>query len=240
MLSQQRRSNPSFWFIPGMLVCVLFLSALCLFFIHRQMNTEEERLHQIERFSLEQAQQLFRSEVEEKWQRAYRQFPQEVAEYQEMNAWDGRLGEDILGFCLDNSGMLLYPAYQIYSQQDIALGERSSPRSFLSKVKGLPDELPAITVVLERGELSSHQLERQAGLVDSLLQAYQSGLVPLNPVSLSWLERLQEQCRRRNDQETWLRRESQVSRLVRQAQLAEKFLARLNLLLRRNLYNMAR
>src|SRR5205823_8115709 len=98
----------------------------------------------------------------------------------------------------------------------------------------------AITLVLERGELSSHELERQAGLVDSLLQAYQSGLVPLNPVSLSWLERLQEQCRRRNDQETWLRRESQVSRLVRQAQLAEKFLARLNLLLRRNLYNMAR
>jgi signal transduction histidine kinase len=240
MPSQQRPPNPTFWFIPGMLVCVLFLTALCLFFIHRQMNSEEERLHQIERFSLEQTQQLFRGEVEEKWQRAYRQFPEGVPEYQEMSAWDERLGEDVLGFCLDNSGMLLYPAYQIYSQQDSALGERSSPRSTASRAKELPEGLPAITLVLELGELSSHELERQAGLVDSLLQTLQSGLVPLNPVSLRWLERLQEQCRRRNDREAWLRRESRVLRLVRQTQFAEKFLARLNLLLRRNLYNMAR
>src|SRR2546421_545957 len=136
MLSQQRRSNPSFWFIPGMLVCVLFLSALCLFFIHRQMNTEEERLHQIERFSLEQAQQLFRSEEEEKWQRAYRQFPQEVPEYREMNAWDGRLGEDILGFCLGNSGMLLYPAEQSDSAPDMARGAPTSPLSCRCKGRG--------------------------------------------------------------------------------------------------------
>src|SRR5437667_11602865 len=189
MPSQRRPLNLTFWFIPGMLACVLFLTALCLFLIHRQMNTEEESLHEMERFSLEQTQQLFRSEVEEKWQRAYRQFPEDLPEYQRMSVWDLQLGEDALGFCLDNSGILLYPAYQIYSQQDIPFGEHPSPGSLSSKAKGLPEGLPAITLVLEQGELSSHELERQAGLVDSLLQAYQSGRIPLSPVSLSWLER---------------------------------------------------
>src|SRR5438093_9815217 len=163
MSSQQRPPNLNFWFIPGMLACVLLLTALCLFLIHRQMNTEEESLHEMERFSLEQTQQLFRSEVEEKWQSAYRQFPEDRSEYQRMSAWDLQLGEDALGFCLDNSGVLLYPVYQIYSQQDVAFGERSSPSPLSSKAKGLPEGLPAISLVLGQGELSFHELERQAG-----------------------------------------------------------------------------
>ena len=43
-----------YWFIPGMLVCVLVLSGLCLFFIRRQMNSEEERLRDLERLGLDQ------------------------------------------------------------------------------------------------------------------------------------------------------------------------------------------
>jgi signal transduction histidine kinase len=72
------------------------------------------------------------------------------------------------------------------------------------------------------------------------LSIYEESLLPLTPVSFPWLNRLQEQCRRRNDREAWLAREKRVARLVRQIQWAEKCLPRLNLLLRRNLYNSAR
>jgi signal transduction histidine kinase len=298
MPSQYPPRNPTFWFIPGMLVCVSVLSGLCLFFIHRQVNSEQERLRELERFSLEQTQQLFRHDLESKWQEALRLFPNGLPEYPSMRAWDLQLGEDILGFCLDNSGLLLYPSYQFYSMQDLSTGghrrppRRSSPergfefpapsarsglessfgssredsyRQLLAAVArkdretalrlcasllshglgafvadGLPAGPPAIAVALELGEASPSDVERQANFVDFLLRSYEGGSVPLTPGSLSWLARIQEQCRRRNDQEAWLRRESQASRLVRQTQFAEKFLARMNLLLRRNLYNVAR
>jgi signal transduction histidine kinase len=281
-----------------MLVCVSVLSGLCLFFIHRQVNSEQERLRELERFSLEQTQQLFRNELESIWQKALRLFPDSQPEYPSMRAWDLHLGEDVLGFCLDNSGLLIYPSYQFYSTQDLSAGGHRRPpmrtslergfessathaksgldspygsneddgyRQLLSAVArkdkesafklsasilgrgmgtfvadGLPAGPPVVAALLELGEVSPYQVELQANSVDSLLRSYEAGSLPLTSGSLTWLARIQEQCRRRNDQEAWLRRESQTLRLVRQAQFAEKFLARMNLLLRRNLYNMAR
>jgi signal transduction histidine kinase len=76
--------------------------------------------------------------------------------------------------------------------------------------------------------------------VDTLLEAYARNDIPLTPASMSWLERLEEQCRSRNEELDWRNRELRVDRLLKQRQFAEKFLARINLLLRRNLYNISR
>jgi len=214
-----------------MLVCVVFITGLCLFFIRRQLTSEEDRLHQMERFSLEQTQQLFRRELEDRWQTAVRQFPEGIPEYAMLREWDHRLPSDSLGFCLDSSGLPLYPAYQIYSGPAIGPLDGSSAPSSLVIAK-----LSTITQTLEGAEASTLETERQATLIDSLLQEYRSGSRFLTPTSLNWLMRLEEQCRRRNDQESWLRRESQLARLVKQTQFAERFLARLNLVLRKNLY----
>ena len=231
--------NPTFWFVPGMLVCVVFITGLCLFFIRRQLHSEEDRLHQMERFSLEQTQQLFRRELEDRWQKALRQFPEGIPEYRRLREWDQRLAEHDLGLCLDTSGLLLYPAYQIYSNQAMTPLEGNDV-SNLPQGGRIPGELSTLTLALEKGEASLPEIERQASLIDGLLRDYASGSLSLSPPSLNWLVRLREQCRRRDDQEAWLRRESQLARLVNQTQFAEKFLARLNLLLRRNLYNAAR
>ncbi len=288
--------NPTFWFIPGMLVCVLVLSGLCLFFIHRQINSEEQRLHELERLSLEQVQRLFRQQIEEKWQKAFGLFPGDGTDYQLMRNWSRQLGDDTLGFCLDDSGMLVYPPYQIYperiARRDISILAEVSEPQFTASIepaanspdedpsprgideiyrrllraiegrrrraafelcqyllserivaeveRGLHARLVAVPVLLELADISNWNLERQARIVDDLLAAYGNGMLWLTPKSLSWLERIQEQCRRRNDQEAWLHRETQVWHLVKHARFAEKFLARLNLLLRRNLYNVDR
>jgi len=294
--SELSKRTLNFWFIPGMLVCVFVLSGLCLFFIRRQMNSEEERLRELERLSLDQTQRLFRQEVEQRWQDAYQQFPEQNLSFAGLHAWDQGLGSEILGFCVDNSGILLYPAYQI--SPDPALGGRtrrspvrgdpqsgqvaglpSSPsgeyaisassrvedqfRQLLVKRKdrgkveelcssllkedvrtqiedGLPLRLPVVTLSLEFNEASPDQTGSQGLAVDSLLQAYAQDLIPITPGSLSWLERLREQCSSRNNQPAWLKGEILVARLVRQRQFAEKFLPRINLLLRRNLYNVSR
>ncbi len=238
MLSKRLSRNPTFWFIPGMLVCVVFISSLCLFLIRRQLNSEEERLHQMERFSVEQTQQIFRRELEEQWQRSSRQFPEGVPDYLMLREWDHRLGEDSLGFCLDSSGLPVYPAYQIRSSPIVTPMEGHS--SISDQAARKPATLAVTTLALERGAVSLRELEQQSVLIDRLLDDYDSGRLSLTPDSLSWLKRLEEQCRRRNDQEAWLRRESEVARLGKQAQFAERFLVRLNLLLRRNLYNPAR
>jgi len=241
MPPRRAQRNPTFWFIPGMLVCVVFITGLCLFFIRRQLNSEEDRLHQMERFSLEQTQQLFRRDLEDRWERAARQFPEGLPEYQSLRDWDhrlGQLGEKDLGFCLDNSGLPLYPAYQIYSGQPNA---REGPEVPSLNQPGRISEMLSVAIrTLEKGEAATQEIERHGELIDHLLQDYSAGTSPLTPSSLSWLVRLEEQCRRRNDQEAWLQRESELARLVKQAQFAEKFLARLNLLLRKNLYNSAR
>jgi signal transduction histidine kinase len=231
--------NPTFWFVPGMLVCVAFITGLCLFFIRRQLNSEEDRLHQMERFTVEQTQQLFRRDLEDRWQRAASQFPEGIPEYSELRAWDHELDGRDLGFCLDNSGLPLYPAYQVYSSQDITAREGLGTSNLLQGRKA-SGALSAATLTLEKGEITIPEIELQARLIDGLLRDYSSGAVPLTPFSLSWLTRLEEQCRRRNDQEAWLRRELELARLVKQTQFAEKFLARMNLLLRRHLYNPAR
>jgi signal transduction histidine kinase len=222
-----------------MLVCVVFITGLCLFFIRRQLNSDDERLHQMERFSLEETQQLFRRDLEDRWQRAARQFPEGIPEYRALREWDHRLGEDDLGFCLDNSGLFLYPAYQIYSSQPISSREGLGASSLIEAGR-VPGALSAATLTLEKGETTTREIEQQSGLIDRLLQDYWSGSLPVTPFSLNWLVRLEEQCRRRNDQEAWLRRESELARLVKQTQFAERFLARMNLLLRKNLYNTAR
>jgi signal transduction histidine kinase len=236
---RQAPPNPTFWFIPGMLVCVAFITGLCLFFIRRQLNSEEDRLHQMERITLEQTQQLFRRDLEDRWQRAASRFPEGIPEYPVLRAWDHGLDAKDLGFCLDNSGLPLYPAYQIYSGQTIAAREGVGTSSLLQAWR-VPGRLSSVTLTLEKGEVAIQEIERQAALIDGLFQEYSAGSLPLTPLSLSWLARLEEQCRRRNDQEAWLRRESELARLVRQTQFAERFLARMNLLLRRNLYNTAR
>jgi signal transduction histidine kinase len=100
--------------------------------------------------------------------------------------------------------------------------------------------LAASVIVLEREEISEGTLIRQATLVDAWLNAYQQGLLPLSSEILPWLRRMHEQCRRRNEKESWLLRERGLFREIRRIQWAEKFLPRLNLLLRRHLYNPAR
>ena len=100
--------------------------------------------------------------------------------------------------------------------------------------------LAASVIVLEMEEISEVTLIRQATLVDAWLNAYQQGLLPLSSEILPWLRRMHEQCRRRNEKESWLLRERGLFREIRRIQWAEKFLPRLNLLLRRHLYNPAR
>jgi signal transduction histidine kinase len=286
----------NFWFIPGMLVCVFVLSGLCLFFIRRQMNSEEERLRDLERFSLDQTQHLFRQEVEKRWQTAFRQFPEKTFDPVVVHAWDLSLGNENLGFCVNNSGLLVHPTYQI--SPDSGLGGRNhryrQPRDSLSErpleatsvsestetirastsveerfqqllIKrkdrerveelcvslmrenirtqiedGLPLRLPVVTLYLEFNETTPDTHGSQGLAIDTLLEAYAEDLIPLTPSSSSWLGRLREQCRNRKGENTWLQRETTVTRLVMQRQFAEKFLGRLNLLLRRNLYNVSR
>jgi len=100
--------------------------------------------------------------------------------------------------------------------------------------------LAASVIVLEMEETSEGTLIRQAALVDACLSAYQEGGLPLSSNVLPWLRRMHEQCRRRNEKESWLLREKRLFRETRRIQWAERFLPRLNLLLRRHLYNPAR
>lgn len=100
--------------------------------------------------------------------------------------------------------------------------------------------LAASVIVLEMEEISEGTLIRQATLVDTWLNAYQQGSLPLSSEILPWLRRMHEQCRRRNEKESWLLRERGLFREIRRIQWAEKFLPKLNLLLRRHLYNPAR
>src|SRR5215467_2282996 len=170
MLSKRLSRNPTFWFIPGMLVCVVFISSLCLFLIRRQLNSEEERLHQMERFSVEQTQQIFRRELEEQWQRSSRQFPEGIPDYPRLREWDHRLGEDSLGFCLDSSGLPVYPAYQIRSSPIVTPMEGRS--SISDQAARKPATLAISTLALERGALSVRELEQQSVLIDGLLDDY--------------------------------------------------------------------
>ncbi len=100
--------------------------------------------------------------------------------------------------------------------------------------------LAASVILLEKEEISEGTLIRQAALVDAWRNAYQEGLLALSSDVLPWLRRMHEQCRRRNEKESWLLREKHLFRETRRIQWAEKFLPRLNLLLRRHLYNPAR
>ncbi|MCI0622209.1 MAG: HAMP domain-containing histidine kinase [Acidobacteria bacterium] len=100
--------------------------------------------------------------------------------------------------------------------------------------------LAASVVMLEMEEITERTLRRQAELVDVWLKGYEEGWLPLTPDVLPWLRRMHEQCRRRNELESWLARERRLFRETRRIQWAEKFLPRLNLLLRRHLYNPAR
>ena len=100
--------------------------------------------------------------------------------------------------------------------------------------------LAASVILLEMEEIGQRTLVRQAALVDAWLKGYQEGWLPLSSSNLPWLRRMHEQCRRRNENESWLLRERRLFRETRRIQWAEKFLPRLNLLLRRQLYNPAR
>jgi signal transduction histidine kinase len=113
----------------------------------------------------------------------------------------------------------------------LARSQKSSPVALV---------LSASVIVLEMEDISEGTLIRQATLVDAWLNAYQGGLLPLSSDILPWLRRMHEQCRRRNEKESWLLRERRLFREIRRIQWAEKFLPRLNLLLRRHLYNPAR
>ena len=113
----------------------------------------------------------------------------------------------------------------------LARSQRGSPAS---------RALTASVIVLEMEEISEGPLVRQAALVDVWLNAYQEGWLPLSSDIQPWLRRMHEQCRRRNEKESWLLRERHLFRAIRRIQWADKFLPRLNLLLRRQLYNPAR
>ncbi|MEW5979898.1 MAG: HAMP domain-containing sensor histidine kinase [Acidobacteriota bacterium] len=105
---------------------------------------------------------------------------------------------------------------------------------------GVPTFLPALVLLLEFTPASGLELQFQSDASDRLLKAYDLGQLFLNAASALWLERLREQCRRRNDSEAWLNRQHRTDRLLRQIHLAERYLPRLNLLLRRHLYNVAK
>ncbi|HEU0007300.1 MAG TPA: HAMP domain-containing sensor histidine kinase [Terriglobia bacterium] len=113
----------------------------------------------------------------------------------------------------------------------LARSQRGSPASLA---------LAASVTLLEMEEISEGTLIRQAALVDAWLDTYEEGSLSLTSEFLPWLRRMHEQCRRRNEKESWLLRERRLFRETRRIQWAEKFLPRLNLLLRRHLYNPAR
>ena len=276
----------AFWFIPALLVCVLVLSGLCLFLIQRQAGSEQNRLREQERLSLDRAQQEFRQRIEQSWQNALKTVPATPAVHTALQKWDEGLVPDFLGFWLDDSGVLVFPNYRFVPQasglpsllqqtlkrlfasegtnanhetstteenawrQMLANSERgdapaavSSAAAILSRSQeGNPAAraLAASVILLEQEEISEGTLIRQAALVDAWLNAYQEGLLALSSDGLPWLRRMHEQCRRRNEKERWLLRETQLFRETRRIQWAEKFLPRLNLLLRRHLYNPAR
>lgn len=100
--------------------------------------------------------------------------------------------------------------------------------------------MKATEALLLFGEQNVKTLDSQGKLVDAWLTAIATGDVPLSPSLLPWVERIQEQCRRRNERESWFAREKQFFRIAQQIHWAEKFVYRLNLVLRRNLYNNAR
>lgn len=285
--------NPIFWFIPALLACVLVLSGLCLFLIRGQARSEESLLRERERLSLDQAQQQFRQEIEAYWQKTLKEFPQTLDSYARLRRWDESLGESVFGFCLDDSGLLIYPNFQLLAPPSSAaadlkrllaaalleggselhatrpnagtLSQEESYRRLLLAAErdqreraidlawrilrdsnetwingGVPASLPASVILLELEEISERTAARQAALADAWLALYEQGRLSLSSRALPWLQRLQEQCRRRNETESWLLREKRLFRQVRQIQWIEKFLPRLNLLLRRHLYNPAR
>ncbi|MFN8009616.1 MAG: HAMP domain-containing sensor histidine kinase, partial [Terriglobia bacterium] len=100
--------------------------------------------------------------------------------------------------------------------------------------------MKATEVLLQEDALTEDVLGKEGELVDAWLTAVASNDVQLTNSHLPWVERLQEQCRRRDERESWLAREKQFARLALQVRWAEKFLYRLNLVLRRNLYNTSR
>jgi signal transduction histidine kinase len=287
--------NPIFWFVPALLACVLVLSGLCLFLIRGQTRTAQSLLREQERLSLDQTQQQFRRQIETQWQKALRELPPHAASYAAFRQWDQQLEEPVFGFCLDDSGLLVYPNFQLLAQPGapadeikealntlltdaivsrdpkyggsepggergeenyrrmVAAAERMEQDKAIALAMniltdssdrwingGVLTSLPASVILLELEEISEKTMLRQAALVDIWLNLYEEGRLPLSAVTFPWLKRMQEQCRRRNEMESWLLRERRVSRLVQQVHWAEKFLPRLNLLLRRHLYNPKR
>ena len=277
----------AFWFIPALLVCVLVLSGLCLFLIQRQAGSEQNRLREQERLSLDRAQQEFRQRIEQRWQSAMKTVPADPAIQGALQEWDEALAPDFLGFWVDDSGVFVFPNYRFASQattlpsllqqaltrifasagtngssreispteesvwrQMLATTERADAPAAVSTAtailarsqEGSPvaRALEASIILLEREEISEGTLIRQAALVDAWLNAYQDGSLAVSSDVLPLLRRMHEQCRRRNEKESWLLREKHLFRETRRIQWAEKFLPRLNLLLRRHLYNPAR
>lgn len=278
------------WFIPTLLACVLVLSGLCVFLIQRQAGSEQSRLRELERVSLDKAQQEFRQRLEQRWETAIKTLPMSAANHSALQRWDEQLEPDFFGFWLDDSGVFVYPNYQIGQQTaelhaDLraALAQlfaaRASPalkgsfappvakhenpvrhrpppaehgdaiRTLTAATQTLAHSQPgsdagrllaASVIVLETEEISDRTLGRQAALVDAWLDGFRQGWLPLSPDLLPWLQRMREQCRRRNERERWLDRERWLSREVRRLQWAEKFLPKLNLQLRRQIYNPAR
>ena len=290
MTAPRSEQTFAFWFIPALLVCVLVLSGLCLFLIRRQAGSEQNRLREQGRLSLDRAQQEFRQRIEQRWQGAIKTVPADPKVQTALQEWDQELAPEFLGFWLDDSGVFVFPNYQFVSQatglpdpvqqalkrlfaergsaeknvptqdnvaddentwrQMLATVERGDPLKAVSiatavltrSQKSTPAAraLAASVIVLEMEESSEGTLIRHATLLDAWLNAFQEGSLPLSSEILPWLRRMHEQCRRRNEKESWLLREQQVFREIRRIQWAEKFLPRLNLLLRRHLYNPAR
>ncbi len=106
----------AFWFIPALLVCVLVLSGLCLFLIRRQAGSEQNRLREQERLSLDRAQQEFRQRIEQRWQSALKTVPANPAVHTALQKWDEGLAPDFLGFWLDDSGVFVFPNYRFVPQ----------------------------------------------------------------------------------------------------------------------------
>ena len=102
----------------------------------------------------------------------------------------------------------------------------SPPRFLLDARRAVPSLVAsaASVIVLEMEEISEGTLIRQAASGGSWLNAYQEGLLPLSSEILPWLRRMHEQCRRRNEKESWLLREKDLFRETRRIQWAEKFL----------------
>ncbi len=286
--------DPAFWFIPALLACVLVLSCLCLFLIQRQSGAEQNLLREQERLGLDQAQLQFRQDIERKWQDALKTFPAGGILPAGLRPWSDGLGPDFFGFWLDDSGILIYPNYELiakphtagsvlaaslatlftdespvhalqahrgavaasadqiyrrmiaaWEQKEassaiaLALQLLSRPAS-LESGSAITQSLAATAILLELEEISERTMARHAAMVDLWLKSWQDDGAMLSPGLLPWLRRLQEQCRRRNERESWLVRERQIRLPMRQIQWADKFLPRLNLLLRRHLYNPAR